>query len=401
MPVYLYKALDTHRSTVDGILTANTPYEARAQLRQRGLQVISVSEQTRTAFGRKRSGAFGRKNAAKLVAVMNELATLLGTGIPLLDSLKSVSDQQPRRIRLALTQLQDRVAQGTSLADAMSEQPDTFDLLCIRMTEVGENSGTLDSTLRHWAEYRERSLLFRDRVVTALTYPAFVAVVGVIVTIFLMTFVLPMLLESLVESGKTLPIPTRIAKSVSDLFVHYGPELLIGVLISGVGMFLFLRTRRGVRLWHTFQLKLPLFGELSRKQAVSRIAFLIATLTKSGIPFLQGLELASKSAENQIIRDALTEAADAVRSGRDIAPALEKTGAFPMSVIQVFSVGQASGHLDEMLGRLASDYDRQVTRSTERLTAVLEPILILTLAFFVGFILFATLLPILEAGNVL
>lgn len=401
MPVYIYKALDVHSAAVGGILMANTPYEARAELRQRGLKVISVTEQTHGRVGGLFFRSSARQYATKLVGVMNELVTLLGTGIPLLDSLKSVSCQQPRRIRLALTRLQDRVAQGASLADAMSEQPEMFELLCVRMTEVGENTGTLDSTLRHWAEYKERSLLFRDRVTTALIYPVFVTVVGVFVTVFLMTFVLPMLLDSLLESGKTLPLPTRIAKWTSDLLVHYGLEIFAGLLLSVTGVVLFVRTTRGKRLWHKFLLKLPVFGELTRKQAVSRVAFLIATLTKSGVPFLQGLELASKSAENQILRDALTEAADAVRSGRDIAPALEKTNVFPMSVIQVFSVGQASGHLDEMLERLASDYDRQVARSTERLTAVLEPVLILVLAFFVGFILFATLLPILEAGNVL
>jgi type II secretory pathway component PulF len=128
---------------------------------------------------------------------------------------------------------------------------------------------------------------------------------------------------------------------------------------------------------------------------------LISTLTKSGVPFLQALELTAKSSDNRVIRKALLDAADAVRSGHDIAPAMQKTDAFPMSVIQVFSVGQESGHLDEMLDRLATDYDRQVSKTTERLATILEPVLILTLAVFVGFILFATILPILEAGDVL
>jgi type II secretory pathway component PulF len=216
-----------------------------------------------------------------------------------------------------------------------------------------------------------------------------------------MTFVLPMLLESLIDSGKPLPLPTKIAKFGSDLLVGYGMELTVGLLLFAVGVFFLLRTERGCWFWHALLLKLPLFGLLARKQAVSRIAFLIATLTKSGIPFLQALELTSKSSENRIIRKALLDAAEAVRSGHDIAPALEKTDAFPMSVIQVFSVGQESGHLDEMLDRLAQDYDRQVAKTTERLTTILEPVLILMLAVFVGFILFATILPILEAGNVL
>ena len=400
MPVFLYKATNPSQTVVEGTITANSPYEARSDLRQQGLRVVSMVEQgTRTRI-RQMSETPGRCSA-KFVSVFNELATLLGTGIPLLDAIQSVSQQQPRRVHLALTQLRDRVGSGVSLTEAMSEQPEMFEVLCIRMTEVGENSGTLDTTLRHWAEYKGRSIQFRDKVTTALTYPMFVAVVGVVVTIFLMTFVMPMLLESLAESGQPLPLPTRIAKFGSDLFVSHGWELGIGVGLLVLFTLVFLRSERGRRFWHHLLLRLPLFGMLARKQAISRLAFLIATLTKSGIPFLQALELAAKSSENLVIRDALDAAADAVRSGRDIAPAFEKTGVFPMSVTQVFSVGQESGHLDDMLHRLASDYDRQVSQVTDRLATVLEPVLILCLAFFVGFILFATVLPILEAGNVL
>ena len=400
MPVYAYKAADSRGAASDGTIAANSAYEARTDLRDRGLRVLAISEQKAARVHLSLSATPG-SYSARFAGVMGELATLLGTGIPLLEAMKSVAHQQPRLVHVALMQLRDRVSSGVSLTEAMQEQPEMFDPLCIRMAEVGENSGTLDQTLRHWSEYKERSLQFRDRVATALTYPIFVAVTGVVVTIFLMTFVLPMLLESLLESGKPLPWPTRIAKFGSDLFLLYGMELTVGVIVIVAVIFFLLRTERGCWFWHALLLKLPVFGLLARKQAVSRIAFLIATLTKSGIPFLQALELTAKSSENRVIRKALLDAADAVRSGRDIAPAMQKTDAFPMSVIQVFSVGQESGRLDEMLDRLATDYDRQVSKTTERLATILEPVLILTLAIFVGFILFATILPILEAGNVL
>ncbi|MDO5554810.1 MAG: type II secretion system F family protein [Planctomycetia bacterium] len=400
MPVYTYKVLDSQGVSSVGNLMATSLYEARCDLRSQGLRVLSITEQ-KVAYERVSLSGTPGKHSSKLIAVMGELATLLSTGIPLLEAIRSVAHQQSRLVRVTLMQLRDRVSSGASLTEAMQEMPDMFDPLCIRMTEVGESSGTLDTTLRYWSEYKERSMQFRDRVTTALTYPAFVGVTGIAVTIFLMTFVLPMLLESLVDSGKPLPLPTRIAKFVSDLFVLHGAELGIGVVIIVAGLFFLLRTERGRLYWHFILLKMPLFGLLARKQSVSRIAFLIATLTKSGVPFLQALELTAKSVENRIIRKALLDAADAVRSGHDIAPAMQKTDAFPMSVIQVFSVGQESGRLDEMLDRLASDYDRQVSKTTERLATILEPVLILALAVFVGFILFATILPILEAGNVL
>jgi len=400
MPVYAYKALDARGHPSDGSLSAISPYEARTDLRDRGLRVLSITEQKATRVNISLSTTPGRYSA-RFAGVIGELSTLLGTGIPLLEAIKSVAHQQPRLVHVALMQLRDRVSSGISLTEAMQEQPEMFDQLCVRMTEVGESAGTLDQTLRYWSEYKERSLQFRDRVVTALTYPIFVALTGVVVTIFLMTFVLPMLLESLLDSGKPLPWPTQMAKFGSDLFVHYGFELTIGLMIIATTMFFLLRTERGCWYWHIFLLKIPVFGLLTRKQSVSRIAFLISTLTKSGVPFLQALELTAKSSDNRVIRKALLDAADAVRSGHDIAPAMQKTDAFPMSVIQVFSVGQESGHLDEMLDRLATDYDRQVSKTTERLATILEPVLILTLAVFVGFILFATILPILEAGDVL
>jgi len=400
MPVYSYKTTDSRGIVSEGTLSANSSYEARTDLRDRGLRVLSITEQKATRVSISLSTTPGHYSA-RFAGVVGELSTLLGTGIPLLEAIKSVAHQQPRLVHVALMQLRDRVSSGISLTEAMQEQSEMFDPLCIRMTEVGESAGTLDQTLRYWSEYKERSLQFRDRVVTALTYPIFVALTGVVVTIFLMTFVLPMLLESLLDSGKPLPWPTQIAKFGSDLLVHYGFELTIGLAIIVVAFIFLLRTERGYWVWHASLLKIPVFGLLARKQTVSRIAFLISTLTKSGIPFLQALELTAKSSDNRVIRKALLDTADAVRSGHDIAPAMQKTDAFPMSVIQVFAVGQESGHLDEMLDRLATDYDRQVSKTTERLATILEPVLILTLAIFVGFILFATILPILEAGNVL
>lgn len=243
--------------------------------------------------------------------------------------------------------------------------------------------------------------MFKDRVTTAMLYPVFVLVVGTVVTIFLMTVVLPMLLESLVEAGKTLPWPTRVAKFASDILVTQKWLLLAMAAAAVTGVWLALRTRRGRRQWHRLVLRLPVIGVMARKQVISRIAFLIATLTKSGIPFLQAVEIASRSTGNLVVREALEAVAQSVRAGREIGPAMEDSRAFPPSVIQIFAVGQESGQLDEMLQRLAEDYDRQVARTSERLTAVLEPVLILVLAVFVGFILFATVLPILEAGNVM
>ena len=401
MTVFLYKATDVRRRAIEGTIAADSPHQAREQLRAQGVRILRLEShqapRRRPGWLRPRAGRY----AVRVAGLMRELATLLSAGIPLLESLGSIAGQQKGKVRAALVQLRERVAGGASLAEAMADQPDVFESLCVHMVEVGENSGTLETVLGQWADFRDRSLLLKDRVTTALLYPAFVFLVGTVVAVFLMTVILPMLLESLLEAGKTLPWPTRVAKTVSDVLVSHGWLVLALLIMAAGGVVYGLRTRRGKRWWHIALLHLPLMGVLASKQAISRIAFLIATLTKSGIPFLQAVEITSRSATNVVFGEALEDVAKSIRTGREIGPSLEQSGVFPASVVQIFSVGQESGQLDEMLQRLANDYESQVARVSERLTALLEPVMILVLAAFVGLILFATVLPILEAGNVM
>jgi len=331
---------------------------------------------------------------------VRELSTLLSVGVPLVEGLATISKQHKGGMLSSLQGLRDRVASGASLAEGMSEQPGVYDELTVRMVEVGESAGTLDEVLQQLADFRERSLELKDRVIGALTYPAIVFATSVGVTIFLMTVVVPMLLANLIESGQTLPWPTRVLQSLSDLMLGYW--LPMAVLIAlGVGSVLIaIRHPKGRRIWHRFLLSVPLLGSMIRKQAVSRLAMVMAALMRSGMVYLKALEIGARTTPNAIIQSALSESGELVTAGRDIGEALEATGVFPPVVVQVFSVGQETGRLEEMLERLANDYDRQVASLSTRLASILEPALILVLAIFIGFILFATLLPILEAGNV-
>jgi type II secretory pathway component PulF len=401
MGVFTYKAIDGLRSQIDGTIAADTPRQAREVLRARGLKVQEIGDLGNLAsasmFRWKAKGYY----STQLATAIRELATLLSAGIPLLDGLKTVAQQQRGAFRTALLLLHERVVAGVGLAEAMAEQPGVFDPLCIHMAEVGENSGTLETVLDQWAEFKERSLMLKDRVITALMYPAFVFIVGLSVTLFLMTYVIPMLLNNLMDAGRELPWPTKIVKNLSEILTGHGIILLVltGALILGI--VLLLQTHRGKKLWHALLLRIPLIGPMARKQAIARISMVIATLMKSGIEFVKAVDVTARSTGNLLLREALEQSSRAVGAGQDIGKALERTGFFPPMAVQIFSVGQESGRLEEMLERLAADYDRQVTRTSERLTAALEPIFILTLAVFVGFLLFATILPILEAGNVL
>jgi type II secretory pathway component PulF len=404
MPVFVYKAIDSqrrHAPAVGGTVAADSPRQARQQLRARGLtvqEIVEHSAKRSASFSlRRRSG----RHSGKLPSAIREIATLLGAGISLVDAMTTVAEQHRGDFRSSLLLLRERVSAGIGLAEAMAEQPDVFDPLCIHMAEVGENAGTLETVLDQWAEFKERSLSLKDRVITALLYPTFVMVIGLGVVLFLMTFVIPMLLENIVDAGRPLPWPTQIVKGISDLLVGHGWLIAIVAGLAITAGAAALRTPTGRRAWHRTLLRVPLIGPMARKQAIARIAMVIATLMRSGVEFLRALDVTGRSVGNTLISDALEQVGREVAAGQDIGRALQRTGVFPALAIQIFTVGQESGRLEEMLDRLASDYDRQVTRLSERLTAALEPILIVTLAVFVGFILMATVLPILEAGNVI
>ena len=407
MAVYAYTATDADASTARGVLTADSPRQARDLLRERGLAVQEVREQTNrgTRAGRFGTSSLGwrRVSGVRVTGFVRELSTLLGVGTPLLEALDVLANGASAGFRPVVLGLRERVAAGASLTEAMRERPDAFDAVVLSMVEVGEDAGTLDETLAQAADYRERRQQLRGRVSTALLYPGVVALFGAGVCVFLMTYVVPSLLETLTEAGRPLPWITRVVKAASDLLVQRWWLLLGGLglltMVAGAAW----RSERARRWLDAGVLRVPLVGELVRKAATVRVAFVIATLMRSGVSFERAAVIAQRAVGNRVLRDALRRCEAAVRAGRDIAPALEAAGrwGFPPTVVQVFALGQHSGNLEEMLDRLAIDYDRQVQSAATRLASILEPILIVTLAVVIGAVAFATILPILEAGNVL
>lgn len=401
MPVFHYQALDRRQRAVSGAVAADSPRQARDVLRSRGLTVAQLRfQQSADYWGLhwfiRRRGCGGR-----VASTLRELSTLVGVGVDLVAALETLARQHRARFRTAILLVKDRVTAGAQLAEAMAEQRDVFDELTVAMVEVGENTGNLEQVLEQVADFHERSLQLRDRVLGALLYPAVVFATALGVTLFLMTVVVPMLLTNLVEAGRPLPWPTRVLKTMSDLLLERGHFLLLGACAVVIAMAALLGTAAGRRVWHRLLLRAPLAGSLVQRQSIARLAATVATLMRSGVVYLQAAEIAARVSKNVVFREALLASSQDVAAGKDIGAALERTGVFPPLVVHVFSVGQASGRLEEMLERLAANYDRQVANLANRLASVLEPALILVLAVFVGFILFATLLPILEAGNVL
>lgn len=397
---YIARSQDNGASVTQGTITADSPRQARDQLRARGLSVREVLEQKP-----ERRGFWERYVVARQVThvtgLFQELATLLGAGIPLLEALDTITRQHQGRFRRSILLLRDHVAAGGTLAQAMALEPGLFDDLSINIVEVGESGGTLDTSMSRLVEFRRRSAGLRNRITAALIYPVIVFSMGVILSLFMMTYVMPRLFTVLEQSAKELPIATRIVKTMSDLLLNWWWALMMAVFAVAAGIGAMLRSERGSMAWHRMQLKLPVLGDLIRKQSIARVSMVMSTLLGSGVVFVRAMQIAQRTVQNRVLRHALETCEQTVLAGRDIAVALERTQAFPPLVVQIFAVGQASGRLESMLDSLAVDYETQVEIATSRLTALLEPIMMILLATCVGFIAFATILPILEAGNVL
>ena len=435
MPVFRYTAVDAAAATRKGELSADSARAARGQLHDRGWTLLDVGVVRergnpfgllagwwRRAAGKASAGggagvsgsaasggaaSGGRPVRMKPVATLflRELSTLLQVGMPMLPALDTVIRQQPAKHRADWMLLRERVSGGGSLAAAMAEasrgggRVTRFDAVTLAMVEVGEDAGRLGPVLEETAAYRERLGKLRSRLGSALIYPAVVGVVGVLVCLFLMTYVVPQVTEPLLDAGVEPPRLTRWVMGVSDLLVAHGWWVVPAVSLGFFGLAAATRTRRGSRLWHRALLRMPLLGQVLVKQAVVRIAFVISTLMRSGVPFERALGIARSSVKNAVLRDALAACEDAVRAGQDLGPALEASGAFPPTAVQVFALGQESGNLEDLLDRLADGYDSQVSTLVDRLTALVEPVLILALAVAVGIIAFATVLPILQVGK--
>ena len=426
MAVFTYQAcpagvgISGSPKVLSGTIAADSPRHARELLRERELDVLAV-EQVRRSLGLavfkawlpQRSGRY----ESRVVIFVREFSTLLAVGTPMLQALDTAIGPQVQRLQQGrlrwptlgrcsgfysvLLQLRDRVAAGAAFSDAMSDHPDVFDDLTRRLVEVGEKSGTLDQVLDKLAGFKERSASFRGRLTNAMIYPIIVLTMAVLVTILLMTFVVPNILKPLVESGRPLPFVTQAVKSISDTVL--GWWWLIGFILIGVVCIAtaLLRSKKGQHAWHRWQLKLPGVGEVVRKQETVRVATVVHTLIDSGVAFLSAIQIAQRTVRNQVFKDALAKIGESVGTGQDIAEAMRETDAFPPTVVQVFALGQASGRLGPMLERLSTDYDKQVQQAAQRLTVLLEPVMILILAVLIGFIAFATILPVLEAGHVL
>jgi general secretion pathway protein F len=402
--VFEYQGVTTAGKDVKGIRDADSPKALRALLRRDGILVTKILEESEAREKKKREidlGRFFRRVTALDVALTTrQLATLLKSGVPLVESLTALIDQLDKpEMKKAFTQTRDRINEGSSMADALKAHPHIFPALYVNMVAAGEASGTLEAVLGRLADFLESQAKLKNKVASALAYPAFMMLMGMVTVGIMMVVVVPKMTAIFEDFEQALPWYTRLLILVSTIFTDYWWLLII---LGAGGTFAFRSwkaTPKGRERWDRFVLKAPLFGPLILMVAVSRFARTMSTLLKSGVPLLQSMEITRNVLENTELMKVIDEARNSIREGESIAAPLKRSGKMPPIVVHMIAVGERSGQLEEMLEHVASSYDAQVEARVAMMTSLIEPALIVIMGGMSAGIAFAILIPLMRINQ--
>jgi general secretion pathway protein F len=402
MPVFEYQGVTSSGRNVSGVLDGESLKAVRARLRKDGIVVLDVREGGAVRAARTREISFRRRGprAADVANTTRQLATLLSSGLPLLDALSVIVEQEENEaLKQSLASVRDAVRSGSSFADALQSNAKVFSRLYGNMIAAGEASGTLEVTLERLADFLEEQARFRSRLAAALAYPALMTVIGIGVLFFLFSFVLPRVVGMFEDMQQQLPFVTLALLAVVRFLSAFWWALLLA--LGGAAYYLKRRlgTPEGRQQLDGWILKMPVFGTLARMIAVSRFTRTLGTLLRSGVPTLTALDIVQNVVGNRVLADAVRKARESVREGESIAEPLRRSGLFPPVVVQMVAVGEKSGELEQMLLKVSDSFDRTVEARIAGLMSLLEPAIILVMGLIIGFIVIAILLPILQMSG--
>jgi len=345
----------------------------------------------------------GRISSKDILAVTSQLSTALRAGLGVLDALEIIGAQQNRAsMRELLGDLADAVRAGESLSDAMGKKPDVFSRLYVSMVRVGETGGILDATMTQLAQLLGRDEKVKTNMKNASAYPIFVLSIGLISVVIVITMILPRIINTIAGGVAALPLPTRMLMAMSDFLIKFGWLVALVIAAGLYWLTKWKRSQKGLVRWDGFKLKIPVLGPVLRTIAVGRFARTLGALTKSGITILNALGVVRDTLGNELLGREIDEVAARVKTGEALAEPLGRSGLFPPLLVQIVSVGEQTGKLDELLLNAADTFDEAADAAITRFMAIFPAVLILLLALIIGFIIAATLLPIvvMELGGV-
>jgi general secretion pathway protein F len=394
MAIYSYKGIDKTGKEVKGSISAENLSPAKARVKAMGIMLIEINEQTSTTMKKNAAGfSFGSSvSIADLSLMTRQLATLLRAKIQVVEAFSALVDQTDNpRLKITLSEIRQKVNEGSSLAKALSDYPKIFDNVYVNMVDAGETSGTLEVVLLKLADFTESQLQLKNKIKGAMTYPVVMMLAGGFMIGIIFVVVIPKITKIFINMKKELPIQTKICIWISNFLLHYWWAVLIG----GTGIIIFARryikTDKGRSQYDTLVLKLPIVGEIVTMINVSRFCSTLATLLQSGVPILASMKIVSNLVSNVHMKS--------ISEGSSITGPLIKSQLFPSMVTHMIKLGEKSGELEPMLKIVSENYEDQVNTKLSGLTSVLEPIMMIVMGMVVAFIVFSVVVPLIDLNS--
>src|SRR5215207_6406000 len=401
MALYTYRALDKQGEIIQDKLEGSGEMAVAHELRQQGLLVIDVKEQS---VGQKDIlEPFKRIKLADLVVFSRQLATMINAGLPIVRALYVLSEQTQNPKLKDVVAVRKDVEAGSSLSQVLEKQPEVFSRLYVEMVKAGEIGGILDGVLLRLADQLERDQDLRRKIRSALTYPIVVLVFAILAASFMLIFIVPVFAGLFQDLGGTLPLPTRICMLISNILTSFWGVLVYAGMALAVVLFLrWKKSEQGRKVWGRAVLRIPAkIGDVVKKATLARFARTLATLSAAGVPILQSIEITATSSGNWVVERALLKSRDAIREGIPIYKPLEEEPVFPPMVTRMLAVGEETGDIDGMLTKIAEFYESEVDAAVKALTSIIEPIMIVVVGGIVGAIVIAMYLPMFEIFNLI
>lgn len=404
MGAFEYVAMDKTGKERKGVLEGDSPRQIRQQLREQGMVPLSVDEvahrETKEQAKRFSFSVSRGISAVDLALITRQLATLVRSGLPLVEATHTISRQAEKpRIQSLMLGVRSRVMEGHSLADGLGKFPHVFNDLYRATVSAGEQSGHLDEVMEKLADYTEARQYLNQRVRTAMFYPVLLLGMSLLIVSFLLTYVVPKVVKVFEDMNQQLPLLTRMLIAVSDFFRHWGLLALIVLVFAIVILVIQLRKPGPKYAFHFRLLRMPVIGRFVRRVNTARFARTLSILTASGVPVLEALRISGQVVSNLPMRDAVLQAAQKVREGAPLARSLEQSGYFPPMTVNLIASGEVSGNLEEMLERAAISQEKEQEASIALIMSLIEPLMILFMGGIVLIIVLAILLPIFDMNQ--
>ncbi len=402
MPYFKYKGITNQGQLTDGTIEADNIEAAKKTIQQNGLRIQFINEEKQSIFKKEINIAFLNKiNKKEIVIFLRQLAVMFDASLPIVQSFKIIAKQTENpKFKRIINEIADKIEGGAKMSYVMSKYPEVFSDYYVNMVKSGETSGNLDEVLNYLADQEEKSYDVMSKVKGALTYPIVVFVAMIAVFIIMMVYIVPKMLGAITEMGGELPLPTKIIIGTSNFLKDNIILMIVFLILAMISIVVALRTKKGKRIFHLLQIKLPLIGKFFQKIYLTRFTKSFATLLKNGVPIIQSLRVAGDIIGNEVYKEIIDETISRAEDGDPISAIFsEHEDVIPVMVTQMILVGEKTGKLDYVLEKVSGFYERESSNIVDSVVELITPIIIILLGIVVAIIVSAVILPMYNMAN--